>query len=402
MKRILGVQRILCWRIADTYRLRLPPTCILLLSMVVPIDAQRIGAVRGWETAPDCMSESTTSNPGNVIESESVRDEEADFLQRFRDIEPDLPQDGRTWELAQRLLHLLDGTLRFTCKDKRTGEYVVHYPIGLGKEFVSDSEFDEFRFTLSHLSQPMIEFKVKSRPDSKEFVYTYRLYNGNSAMRPIRMWFLVAPIDDESLELDHPLWYYHSTESLMDLPAVAPQAALYWDVEGPELRRMSALGRWAQWSANGRDQEIHRGDDLGSFTAKSHLRPGWTTAFVAGGEYTTIPHREHGIPEQVRIELDGILQRDENTYSAVPVIGPMFRASSSVLEVAQNWIQGVRVLIEFGYISEESLFVVELLEILELVRTSQDPNELIVESVPSNEYEMLLDEIVVMALRRVD
>lgn len=399
MRLIRQVQCGMCWRIADTYQSRLTPICILLLlRMVGPVDAQRIGAVRGWETAPDCISNASTRDSANAIGTERVHDEEQSFAQRARDIARGISESGRAEELAQRLLHLLDGTLRFTCKDESTGEYIVRYPIGLGTEYVSDSEFDEFRFTLSHLSQPMIEFNVRIRPASEEYIYTYNLFNQKSAMRPIRMWFLVAPINDDSLALEHPLWFYHSTESMMDLPAVAPQAALYWDIEGPELRRVSPLGRWALWSANGHDQEIQPQEELGAFTATSRLRPGWTTAFVAGGEYMAIPWRKDGIPAQVRNELHGILQRDENTFSAVPVIGPMFRADDSGSVVARNWIQGVRVLMEFGYISHESPFVSELLEGLELVGVSQDSKKLILESAPANGYEILLDETVALAL----
>ena len=397
MDRILRVLLISCWRIADTHRSALTLTCILLLSMVAPMDAQRIGAVRGWKTAPDCVSEASTRNPAEATTVEDVHDEKASFAQRARDIEKDLPQGGRAQKLAQHLLRLLDGTLRFTCKDESAGEYVVRYPIGLGTESVSDSEFDEFRFALSHLGQPMIAFNVRFIPASEEYEYTYSLYNEKGAMRPIYMWFLVAPINDDSLELDHPLWHSDPAELLTDLPAVAPQSALFWDVEGPELRRISPLGRWAMWSAQGHDQEIQPEEHLDSFVATSQLRPGWTTAFVAGGEYMSIPWREDGIPEQVQIELDGILQRDENKFSAVPVIGPMFRADIPASYIAQNWLQGVRVLIEFGYVSEQSAFVKEFLEVLELVQVSQDPKQLIVESAPSNRYEILLEEIVVMA-----
>lgn len=377
-------------------------TGILLLSMVVPMHAQRIGAVRGWATAPDCVSKASTQSPDKAVATDDVHDEKANFAQRARDIVQGLPQDGNAQKLAQHLLRLLDGTLRFACKDELTGEYIVRYPIGLGTEFVSDSEFDEFRFALSNLSHPMVEFNVGYRPASEEYIYTYSLYNGKSAMRPIRMWYLVTPINDDSLELAHSIWYSHPTEVLIDLPAVAPQAALYWDIEGPELRRISPLGRWAMWSSRGHDQEIQPEKQLDSFVAKSQFRPGWTTAFVAGGEYMSIPWREDGIPEQVRNELGGILQRAENTFSAVPVIGPMFRADHSASAVARNWIQGVRVLIEFGYVSEQSSFVKELLEVLELVQVSEDSKQPIVESAPSNEYEVLLIETVEMAFGSSD
>lgn len=393
----MRVKWFLSRRLVEVYRPQWAPIGFLLLSMTVPVGSQPIGAVRGWKTAPNCVSESSIDKALNPSVTDDVHDEEETFVQRARDIGKDLRQNGRAWQLADRLLRLLDGTLQFTCKDESTGEYVVRYPVGLGTEYVSDSEFDEFRFALSNLSQPMIEFNIEFSRSNDEYLYTYTLYNEESAIRPIYMWFLVAPVDDQSLELAHPLWSFDSPEMLVGLPAVAPQAALYWDIQGPELRRKSILGRWAMWTTIESAQEIQPGGRLGSFTAKSRLRPGWTTAFVAGGEYMSLPWREGGIPAQVLSELDGILHRTENKFSAVPVIGPMFNPNTPRPEVARNWIQGVRVLIEFDYLSTGSPFVSELIMFLELMQLNQQPSARSIHSLPSDEYEVLLHRFLAMA-----
>lgn len=365
------------------------------VAAVAPAAAQRVGAVRGWFSAPDCVS-AAASGP-EAAQEETERDAEEsepeDFSVRARELAQAVSSE-RGLKLARSLARLLDSELHYACKDEAAGEYIVRYPEGLGTEIVSDSEFVEFRTELSNLSDPEIAFDVEDLPDGGGFRYAYRVFNKAGAKRPIHSWEFVAAAADRSLELAHPDWRFARPETLADRPPAAPQAALFPDLQGASLRGHAAPGKYADWSTLLDEHPIQAGESLGDFTAVSHFRPGWTTAYVAGGSLVSTPFH---LPEAVYDDIT-ILDRIENSYSVVPVIGPAFAPDADRAHVAANWRLGLQLLLARGWLSADSAYIGELMHSLEQIQQAESQVELITANKPAKGMEALLDKIARMAL----
>ena len=370
---------------------------ITLLALVIviglPTRAQRVGAVRGWFSTPGCASdiasEPTIGSNDGAIDRESGLES---FAERASAIAESLPT-GRAQELVQELVRSLAprNHLKYVCKDESETGYVIRYPEGLGTDFVSGTKFAEFPFELSNLGRPEIEFTVDADPREGIFIYSYHVSNGIGATRPIRRWTLVADADDQSLRLEHPAnWNSHVPT---ERSAVAPQAALYKHLSGPELMRREPLGYLAVWAGLG--NVIDPGETVGTFTAISRFRPGWTAAYLnSKGVNYALPFSLGEFPKAVQEEIL-FLKRWENERSSVLVIGPRFGADATRETVTANWQTGIRTLIAHGWLLENSPYVAELLQALN--DASQVDVGASVRSEPMEGMESLLDKIVRLA-----
>ena len=365
----------------------------LVFATGFPAGAQRVGAVRGWFSTPGC-GPAVAAETAIVSGDETV--DERDGLQslavRAGALTQSLPP-GRAQELAQELARLLAprNRLNYVCKDEFETGYVIRYPEGLGTEFVSDTRFAEYPFEVSNLARPEIEFNVNVDPREEMFIYSYHLTNGIGATRPIRRWTFVADVADQSLRLEHPVnWNSHVGADRM---AVAPQAALYEHLSGAELMRRGPLGDLPVWTGLG--NYIHPGETVRDFTAISNFRPGWTTAYVSSkGVNFALPFSLGEFPQAVQEEIL-FLMRWENTSSSVAIIGPRFGADADREAIAENWQTGLQTMVAHGWLSEDSPYVVELLQFLNnpsLVDVGAS-----ISSTPRSGMEARLDKIVRMA-----
>ncbi len=354
------------------------------------LQAQKVGAVRGWFSSPDCASGTVDGAIRKDTEDNTER-RAYTFEERASRIADDLPP-GRAKELAMSLGRMLSHRerLKYSCKDNLAGEYIVTYPEGLGTKDVSESKSVKFRLRLANLAEPEVKFSVKRTQIAGEerFLYSYIISNKADARASIIGWQIVTDGEDSSLEINHPEWGFVPAESLIHRPAVAPQAALFDGYSGPELRRLAPPGRYAGWWApvGGR---LRPGEEAGSFLVTSEFRPGWTTAFFYGSSSTGVPG---GLPSQV-VEEYAFLNRTENKTSVVLVIGPMFGPSSSLGAIAVNWDLGIRQLVSHGWLSGDSPYVAELSKALGSVRQGESESLAEVESSPAPGLEALLDRI---------
>lgn len=370
---------------------------VLLLALVIAIagsaSAQRVGTVRGWFSTLGCTppvsTEPTLDGRGNVS---SERDGPGGLAERAAAIAASLPP-GRAQELAQELNRLLAprSHLKYVCKDETETGYVIRYPEGLGTEFVSDTEFAEYPYEVPNLGRPEIEFNVDADPSEGVFIYSYHVSNGIGATRPIRSWSLVGNVADRSLRLAHPVnWNSHVSTARM---AVAPQAALYEHLGGPELMRREPLGDLPGWT--GLADHIDSGETVRDFTAISKFRPGWTTAYLRSkGVNFALPLWLGEFPEAVQDEIL-FLHRWENRLSSAAVIGPRFSADAGREAIAENWQTGIQTMVAHGWLSKDSPYVVELLQFLKnpaLVDLGAS-----IRSEPTSGMEARLDKIVRMA-----
>ena len=372
---------------------RLNALLALVIATGLPAGAQRVGAVRGWFSTPGCAP-TVGTEPALGGEGGATREQSGSpsLAERALAIAESLPS-GRAQELAQKLARSLAPRrqLKYVCKDETETGYVIRYPEGLGTDFVSDSEFAEYPFELSNLGRPEIEFTVDADPRAGVFIYSYHVSNGIGATRPIESWTFVADVDDQSLRLEHPLnWNSHVPT---DRVAVAPQAALYEHLSGPELMRREPLGELPAWV--GLSDYIDPEETVRNFTAISRFRPGWTTAYVSSvGVNFALPFSLGEFPKLVQEEIL-FLMRWENRDSSVLIIGPRFAADAERTVIAKNWQTGIQTMIAHGWLSKDSPYVVELQQFLK--------NPAVVDlgasisSEPTSDMEVRLDKILRLA-----
>ena len=367
---------------------------VLVLFVVAAIarnlaGAEGIAAVRGWFSTPECRQsvavDSTESTSNMDI------DKAQDLGSTILDLSRSMPR-GRGKRLAQELARSLAQKIHFqyVCKDEEGGNYVVRYPEGLGTEFVSDSDSVEFRYSLQNVGHPEISFNVISLPSHKALRYEYSLNNRSDARQSLKRWGFVVSSNDQSIRIEsYPKW--GNLDPLRSAP-IAPQVAFFEDLEGPALMPRTPLGRIATWF--GAMDPIEPGATRGPFVAISSFRPGWTTAYVAGGSRTGLPSSLGELPVLVQEEIL-FLQRWENRQSAVPIIGPVFGPDTDREAIGANWEAGIRTLVAHGWLSGSSSYVAELMQFL------GDPShremDSIIRSEPNVGLEALLDGIIRLA-----
>ncbi len=358
---------------------------------VTGLYGQRVGAIRGWFSSPDCV-DATESEV--QPEAKDRQDENSlDFAQQVQGILAELPDSGRAMDLAKKLAWQLNGELEYTCKDEDSGQYIVQYPIGLGTEFVSDTEFDQFTIDVASLSAPEVEFDAEWTPEAEVFRYSYHLFNRADARQSIWSLSLVIDVSDNSVSLHHPVWRPDSRDSLAERPAAAAQAALFPNLRGAQLRHRAPEGKWASWRRASFDKPLLPGQDLNSFTVTSRFRPGWTTAYVEGNKYMSLPWRENGIPAAVHRDLT-ILQWEENMFSSLLVIGPVFSPTAPHASVGANWRRGLSIMVEHGWLSDSSPYVAAVLDFLRRQEAASEVLEFEIEPRPTEAMEIRLDSII--------
>ena len=364
---------------------------LYIILFAAGIQGQRVGAIRGWFSSPNCVN--IDESKGESKTNEDQDENSLDFAQQAQRILAELSDSERARGLAEELVWHLKGALEYTCKDENSGQYVVRYPIGLGTEFESDTEFDQFAIDVASLSAPEVEFDAKWIPREEIYKYSYQLFNRADARQSIWSLSLVVDVSDNSISMHHPVWRSDSKVSLAELPAAAAQAALFPDLHGAELRRRVPEGKWASWRRASHDNPLPPGQSLDSFTVTSRFRPGWTTAYVEGNKYMSLPWRENGIPGPVHRDLT-ILQWEENMFSSLLVVGPVFSASDPHTAVVSNWRRGLTILVERGWLSESSPYIAAVLDFLRRQEAASEALEFEINPRPTEPMEIRLDSII--------
>ncbi len=204
----------------------------------------------------------------------------------------------------------------------------------------------------------------------------------------------MAPAEDDSLVLDHPIWYASSPESLATNAVVARQAAL---LDYPASRRKGALGRYAGWMARAEDTRIQAGESLSAFTVVSRFRPGWTTAYVLAGGGLRLPGSSADLPDEVVAEIN-VLSHVENSYSVVLTVGPRFGSQAESSQIAAEWLLGLKKMIAGGELDARSRYLAALIESLQWIEQGKAETLPATASAPAEGLEARLDAIIRMAL----
>ncbi len=364
---------------------------ILALAFTTPasLQSQWVGAVRGWFSTPGC-------EPAPALDSANgerrENGEQPKLASRVHELTRSIPE-GLARDLAQQLAAALSPRthLQTVCKDATETGYVIRYPSNAKSEFVSDGEVRELRYEFPNLGRPKIRFDAVVDPEAGLYRYSYILSNHIDATRPIWSWYLVTESEDDSLQIHNSIdWRNRESSS-----SVAPQSALYENLQGPELMIREPLGKLIWWRG---EQHIQPGQTVGNFTLESSFLPGWTTAYVQShGIFTTLPRYWNGFPseslDKIMEEIE-FLDRWENRQSSIPVIGPRFSPTTTKGEMSSNWVNGIRIMIKHGWLQADSPYVTELLEFLNDPSTGALNSHM--RAMPMEGMEALLDRIVRM------
>ncbi len=368
-------------------------TALIVLAFMMPAftQAQWVGAVRGWFSTPGCESDPALDSSGNVNDEHAADGEQPKLAARAHKLIHSLPE-GPARDLAQELETLLRprDRLKYVCKNKTETGYTIRYKTDIEADEDSDSEFVELHYEIWNLGRPEVHFDVKFNLNEDLFHYSYDLSNGTEATRPLSSWWVVVQSEDQSLETDNSANWIN-IDPYIGSP-VAPQSALYENLNGPELMNREPLGRLVKWTAM---QNIEAGHTAGNFSIKSEFRPGWTTVYIQSeGSSDSFPLHMQGVPREAEDEIM-ILQKWEHHSSSVPVIGPRFALNADNREISSNWLNGIRIMIRHDWLSGDSPYVKELLEFLRYPSAGELSSH--IQSNPKKGMEELLDRIIRMA-----
>ena len=267
----------------------------------------------------------------------------------------------------------------FVFFDPRTEDYVLHFPEGIGTERAPSGRMITTRVQLQNRAIPTLSVNVTSDL-SGGYRYVYSIANASRAKSPISTWALVVPGSDDSVKLSHRRW--QSFADVAHKPAVAPQAG-FQEGGPPELKRNVLMGKFVRWSAPADDLMIRAGRADADFTLVSDYRPGWTTAYVGGGEGLRF---SQSVPAVVLKQLEE-LQKPENYYTYTVTFGPKYGPADTDQWIASDWSFCIEKLISRRLLNGEAPFVQNVMALLRTVSEGAVAQGLALSAAPTTPME---------------
>ena len=206
--------------------------------------------------------------------------------------------------------------------DLKTGEYVLHHPDDLDAlhkgEEPSTSEYVTVRFG-RHLSKPTVDVEIEETPEG--FEYRYTVSNALDARQEIRRFMIVTAGTDYTGVLEH------QAEKPWTASPASPNMRPRFEQAAIPLLGMSNKGMLVWWSGTAQNDVIGPGQVRDGFVLKSEFRPGWTTAYAAGGKSLGAPG--HGYPQVIVAQLN-LVTGPAKEYRRVLTVGPRFPKDAPV------------------------------------------------------------------------
>ena len=252
---------------------------------------------------------------------------------------------------------------RYVFLDLDAGQMVLAYPEGLSR-LRSDRVGGALRierFDLKNQVAPVLSVTVR-RNSQKSFTYEYKVANLASAKKAIN-------------NVRIPTRVFGPDDSILG-PVRWGAAASRSSVTA--IRRAAGVeqGYFLVWYTNDPDSihdpdasAIRPGQSLSGFKVKSGLMPGFTIAYVQGGD---LPALRKDMPEAVLEQTDPIMQIEFNSQNMV-TMGPKFSIASPKSHVAEDFRAGIDFLIEARSIQKDSPAILGAQEII--ARCIDDTNE---------------------------
>jgi len=231
---------------------------------------------------------------------------------------------------------------RYVFRDVSSFEVVIAVPTDPGNP---QGPRTIYRYRPQNQVDPRITVEISRAIDGR-VQYRYMLANAAGARLPIRAWSLVLAGPESDVELDHPKWGKIRLKGTSLEQAAHPGAP---------------AGDTAYWSR--RDApglEIAPGQSAGDFVLKSSYLPGFTTAYVQGGQ----PLSTRGeLPFEVAEQLIPLMRLKEDTR-IVLTFGPRFAPDTDKRTIAADYQRGLQQLAKRGLLSDKTSFHEEATGIL--------------------------------------
>jgi hypothetical protein len=233
---------------------------------------------------------------------------------------------------------------RYVFYDNDTDEFVIAFPENLGTpEYArSHGALKIFRVQSNRTARAIITFGV-TLVDGK-YRYAYRVENRAEARRPVTLWDLVLPQQLEDKIVAPLLWRGAPTDT--DIPAV-----------GEALGTPGSKGVVVSWYFDDEHAPIAPGKALDGFVLTTTKKPGITLAYVTGGYIENTPD----LPDAVESQREIAMSYSGNRQT-VPMVGPLFPASTSRAVIAANLFAGINRMVASGQLQAQSPAVREALE----------------------------------------
>lgn len=233
---------------------------------------------------------------------------------------------------------------RYVFRDASTDEIVISYPVDRA---LPNGARVTYRYRPQNQVAPKIRATVTRQSDGT-YRYSYVISNGSGARQNIENWSLIGPGPASDILQEHPRWGQVRLNG-----SVVAQAALPGTPGGELL----------DWSSHVTPQglAIRPGQSEPGFIVTSSYRPGFTTAYIQGGQ----PLSTNGdLPLEVADQLSPLMTMAENNR-IVLTLGPRFSPEATRAEIATDYQNGLSELVKAGIIQQTSGFVARVETLLE-------------------------------------
>lgn len=237
--------------------------------------------------------------------------------------------------------------------DPQKGNLVVSYPDNIDDATAVPISGlrKEFRVELKKQVNAMLYVSF-GKDSSGRTIYSCNVANKSDAKQDIGSVALAIPSPGSNLPGTA------VSRALVDQASPAVTGTGGWDAVALPADKGVVQVRWSKTGAHG----VAAGSTAGGFAVASVLRPGFLLATVrglsAGAELTDIqaPARVH----------EALTALDVSGYNrqTVLTLGPQFPISTNRVAIAANFLEGISVLKQHGYLDAQSPFVAETIAAL--------------------------------------
>ena len=239
------------------------------------------------------------------------------------------------WPADGNIPRELDG--KFVFFDAATGQLVVAVPENFGTPGFANApgRRNVQRFDLNSLVQATVDVTVQEMQN--KFRYTYRVGNSSRAKHPITNWHLALPAFETGDGAGAPANWKASP-----MPA---QASIIRTGLGTNSATGVLLSFFKDDPRSVTDpfiSAVHPGGALTGFEISSARKPGFTTAFVRGGQNVNLPS---DLPPEVYQQAAPALTFEFNSQPVL-TLGPKFDLGTPKVSIVQDFHLGLQRLVQ--------------------------------------------------------
>ena len=243
------------------------------------------------------------------------------------------------WPVDGNIPRELDG--KFVFLDAATGQLVIAVPENFGTPDFANApgRRNVQRFDLNSLVQATVDVTVQETQN--KFRYAYRVNNSSRAKHPITNWHLALPAFETGDGASAPANWKASP--------MRAQASIIRTGLGTNNATGVLLSFFKDDPRSVTDpfiSAIHPGGALSGFEIASARKPGFTTAFVRGGQNVNLPSDlPSDLPPEVHQQAAPALAFEFNSQPVL-TLGPKFDLTTPNISIVQDFHLGLQRLVQ--------------------------------------------------------